>query len=165
VALAVDKTFKNSLAETLTETEKAFNQGFIAMSGAIVTAIQMVSFVVIIIIMAVVANTMAMTTRERIGDYAILKTMGFGGRDVAVLVFGESLVIALTGCLAGIILTFPAAKAFGHSLATFFPVFLVSTETLYLDLLAAFLIAFFAAIIPTRHAIRVGIADGLRRIG
>jgi putative ABC transport system permease protein len=52
-ALAIDKTFKNSLAETLTETEKAFNQGFIAMSGAIVTAIQMVSFVVIIIIMAV----------------------------------------------------------------------------------------------------------------
>jgi putative ABC transport system permease protein len=165
VAVAVDKTFKNSLAETLTETEKAFNQGFIAMSGAIVTAIQMVSFVVIIIIMAVVANTMAMTTRERIGDYAIMKTMGFGGRDVAVMIFGESLVIALTGCLAGMILTFPAAKAFGYSLATFFPVFLVSTETLYLDLLAAFLIAFFAAIIPTRHAIRVGIADGLRRIG
>ncbi len=99
VALAVDKAFKNSLAETLTETEKAFNQGFIAMSGAIVTAIQMVSFVVILIIMAVVANTMAMTTRERIGDYAIMKTLGFGGTDIAVMVFGESLVISLTGCL------------------------------------------------------------------
>ena len=84
VALAVDKAFKNSLAETLTETEKAFNQGFIAMSGAIVTAIQMVSFVVILIIMAVVANTMAMTTRERIGDYAIMKTLGFGGGSIAV---------------------------------------------------------------------------------
>jgi putative ABC transport system permease protein len=165
VALAVDSMFKNSLAETLTETEKAFNQGFIAMSGAIVTAIQMVSFVVIIIIMAVVANTMAMTTRERIGDYAIMKTMGFGGGDIAAMIFGESLVIALTGCLVGVALTFPAAKAFGLSLATFFPVFLVSSETLYMDLLASLLIAFVAAIIPTRHAIRVGIADGLRRIG
>ena len=123
VALAMDKAFKNSLAETLTETEKAFNQGFIAMSGAIVTAIQMVSFVVILIIMAVVANTMAMTTRERIGDYAIMKTLGFGGRDIAVMIFGESLVIALTGCLTGMILTFPAARAFGHTLSTYFPIF------------------------------------------
>ncbi|MCJ7803227.1 MAG: ABC transporter permease, partial [Desulfobacterales bacterium] len=76
VAVAIDQIFKNSLAETLTETEKAFQQGFVAMSGAIVTAIQIVSFVVIFIIMAVVANTMAMTTRERIGEYAILKTLG-----------------------------------------------------------------------------------------
>ncbi len=164
-AIAIDKVFKNSLAETLTETEKAFNLGFIAMSEAIVTAIQMVSFVVIIIIMAVVANTMAMTTRERTGDYAIMKTLGFGAKEITILIFGESLVITLTGSLIGILLTFPAAKVFGQSLATFFPVFLVSEKTLYYDLLAAFLIAFLAAIIPTRHAIRIRIADGLRRIG
>ena len=164
-AIAIDKAFKNSLAETLTETEKAFNQGFIAMSGAIVTAIQMVSFVVIIIIMAVVANTMAMTTRERTGDYAIMKTLGFGGRDITLLIFGESLVVTLTGCALGMILTFPAASAFGSTLANFFPVFLVSSETLYYDVVAAVLIAILAAIIPTRHAIRIRIADGLRRIG
>lgn len=165
VALAIDRSFKNSLAETLTETEKAFNQGFIAMTGAIVTAIQMVSFVVILIILLVVANTMAMTTRERIGDYAIMKTLGFGGGSIAGMIFGEALVISLTGCLAGMALTFPAAKAFGHTLSAYFPIFLVSDETLWFDLLFAFLIAFFAAIIPARHAIRVGIADGLRRIG
>jgi len=165
VALSVDRAFKNSLAETLTETEKAFNQGFIAMSGAIVTAIQMVSFVVILIIMAVVANTMAMTTRERIGDYAIMKTLGFGGGSIAVMIFGESLVISLTGCLTGMILTFPAARAFGQTLSTWFPIFIVSAQTLWLDLLAALLIAFFAAIIPARRAIRVCIAEGLRRIG
>jgi putative ABC transport system permease protein len=165
VALSVDKTFKNSLAETLTETEKAFNQGFIAMSEAIVMAIQMVSFVIIIIIMVVVANTMAMTTRERIGDYAIMKTMGFGAKDIAILIFGEALVISLIGCAVGMILTFPAAKAFGRNLATFFPVFNVSAKTLYLDVAAAVLIACVAAVIPTRSAVRIRIADGLRRIG
>jgi putative ABC transport system permease protein len=164
-ALAIDKTFKNSLAETLTETEKAFNLGFIAMSEAIVTAIQMVSFVVIFIIMAVVANTMAMTTRERTGDYAIMKTLGFGAKDITILIFGEALVITLTGAIIGIILTFPAARVFGRELATYFPVFLVSQVTIYMDIGAAFLIAFLAAIIPTRHAIRIRIADGLRRIG
>lgn len=165
VALRVDGAFRNSLAETLTETEKAFNQGFIAMSGAIITAIQMVSFVVIVIIMAVLANTMAMTTRERIGDYAILKTLGFGGGAIALLIFGESLVIALTGCLVGMLLTFPAAQAFGHSLSAYFPIFNVAAETLWLDLAAGFLIAAVAAVIPTRYAVRVRIADGLRRIG
>ena len=164
-AVMIDKTFKNSLAETLTETEKAFNLGFIAMSGAIVTAIQMVSFIVIFIIMAVVANTMAMTTRERTGDYAIMKTLGFGAKDITILIFGEALVITLTGGLIGIVLTFPAAQIFGRELATYFPVFLVSAQTIYMDVAAAFIIAFLAAIIPTRHAIRIRIADGLRRIG
>ncbi len=108
--VAVDRTFKNSLAETLTETEKAFQLGFISMTEAIVIAIQIVSYVVIVIIMVVVANTMAMTARERIGEYAILKTLGFGASHIAAIIFGESLVIALIGGLLGVLLTFPAAR-------------------------------------------------------
>ncbi len=165
VAIAIDQMFKNSLAETLTETEKAFQQGFIAMSGAIVMAVQIVSFVVIVIIMAVGANTMAMTTRERIGEYAILKTLGFGGGHIAGLILGESLVITLFGCLLGIVLTFPAAKVFSNELGAYFPNFNVERATLLFDLLAALAVAFTAAIIPTHRAIRIRIADGLRRIG
>jgi len=165
VAVAIDQIFKNSLAETLTETEKAFQQGFVAMSGAIVMAIQIVSFVVIFIIMAVVANTMAMTTRERIGEYAILKTLGFGGGHITVLIFGESLVITIMGCLLGIVLTYPATKVLSHELGTYFPVFNIGRETLLLNWVAALTIAFVSAIIPTRRAIKIRIADGLRRIG
>ncbi|HOI73944.1 MAG TPA: FtsX-like permease family protein [Syntrophales bacterium] len=165
VSAAVDDMFRNSLAETLTETEKAFNLGFISMTSTIVLAIQLVSVVIIFIIMAVVANTMAMTTRERIGDYAILKTLGFGGRHIAALVFGEALVITLTGCVLGMALTFPVARAFADSLPNFFPVFNVSKETLALDVVAALLVAGVAGVIPTRRAIRIRIADGLRRIG
>jgi putative ABC transport system permease protein len=165
VAVAIDQLFKNSLAETLTETEKAFQQGFVAMSGAIVAAIQIVSFVVIFIIMAVVANTMAMTTRERIGEYAILKTLGFGGGHITALIFGESLVITIMGCLLGSVLTFPATKVISHELGTYFPVFNIERETLYLNFLAALTIAFVSAIIPTQRAINIRIADGLRRIG
>jgi putative ABC transport system permease protein len=165
VAVAIDQIFKNSLAETLTETEKAFQQGFVAMSGAIVTAIQIVSFVVIFIMMAVVANTMAMTTRERIGEYAILKTLGFGGGSIAILIFGESLVITIIGCLLGVAATFPATKIISSELGAYFPVFNIGRETLLLNLVAALTIAFVAAIIPTRRAIKISIADGLRRIG
>lgn len=165
VAVAVDKTFKNSLAETLTETEKTFQLSFVSMSEAIVIAIQLVSFVVIIIIMAVMANTMAMTARERIGEYAVFKTLGFGGGHIATLVFGESLFIAMIGCTIGIFFTFPVAKVFGNTMGTYFPVFNVATKTIYLDIIASLLVGFVAAIIPTWRAIKIRIADGLRRIG
>jgi putative ABC transport system permease protein len=165
VSIAVDKTFKNSLAETLTETEKAFQMSFVSMTETIVSAIQLVSFVVIIIIMAVVANTMAMTTRERIGEYAILKTMGFGGWHILALILGESLVITLVGGILGIVLTFPAAAVFSHELSNFFPIFNVEAKTIYLDFAAALLVGIVAAVVPTRLAIRIRIADGLRRIG
>ena len=165
VSSVIDSGFKNSLAETLTETEKAFQQSFVAMSGAIITAIQLVSMVVIVIILAVVANTMVMTTRERIGEYAVLKTLGFTGRHIAALVFGESLVITLIGCLLGMALTFPAAEAFSKSVGSYFPTFTIEPSTLYLDVAAGLVVAFAAAVIPCRRAIRLPIAEGLRRIG
>jgi putative ABC transport system permease protein len=165
VSLSIDRIFKNSLAETLTETEKAFQQGFVAMTEAIVITIQIVSFVVIIIIMAVAANTMAMTTRERIGEYAILKTLGFGGGHIASLIFGESLVITMIGSVLGIVFLFPVAKFFYNAMGTYFPVFNVERTTLLLNLAAAVLVGGVAAIIPTRRAIKIRIADGLRRIG
>jgi putative ABC transport system permease protein len=165
VALDIDRMFKNSLAETLTETEKAFQQGFLAMSGALVLTIQVVSIVIIFIIMAVVANTMAMTTRERIGEYAVLKTLGFGGGHIAGLILGESLVMTLSGCVLGMALTFPVAGIFTHNLGTYFPIFYVEAKTLYLDLAAAVVVASVAAVVPVRSAVGICIADGLRRIG
>jgi len=165
VASAIDRTFKNSLAETITETEKAFQMSFVSMTEAIVIAVQIVSFVVIIIIMAVMANTMAMTARERIGEYAIMKTLGFGAWYITGLIFGESLVIAFMGCALGIAATFPAAKAFGDAMSTYFPVFNVQRQTIYMDIAATFIVGLVAAVFPAWRAVKVRIADGLRRIG
>jgi len=165
VAVSIDSTFKNSLAETLTETEKAFQLSFVSMTEAIVTVIEIVSLIIIFIIMAVVANTMVKTTRELIGEYAVLKTLGFGGWHIAALIFGESLLITLLGCLLGIASTFPTAHAFGETMGSFFPVFNVETKTIVLDFIAALSVGLVAAVIPVRRAIGIRIADGLRRIG
>ena len=164
VAAAIDASFKNSMTETLTETEKAFQLGFVSMTEAIVTAIQLVSFVVIIIIMAVVANTMAMSARERTGEYAVFKTIGFGKWHIAGLIFGESFFITLTGGALGILATFPAAKAFGDAMSAFLPIFHVSRLTIYLDIVAAVIVAVVAAIIPTCRSVNIRIAEGLRKI-
>ena len=165
VAQAIDKIFKNSLAETLTETERAFFLSFLSMAGAIIVAIQLVSFVVIIIIIAVTANTMAMTARERIGEYAIFKTLGFRGWRIAGMIIGESLLITMIGCLIGIALTPPTAQVFGKIVGSYFPTFKVEIETIYMDIGASILVGLFAAIIPTWRAVKIRIADGLRRIG
>lgn len=165
VSVRIDTMFKNSLAETLTETEKAFNLGFISMTEAIIIVIQLVSYVIILIIMVVVANTMAMTARERIGEYAVFKTLGFGGIHVAGLIFGESLFITMIGASIGILLTFPAARIFAQQLSAYFPIFNVEHETIYLDIVAAGLIGVLAAVFPAWRAVRIRIADGLRRIG
>ena len=165
VAADIDEMFRNSLAETLTETEKAFQQGFLAMSQAIIVIIQLVSVIIIAVIMVVVANTMAMTTRERTGEYAVLKTLGFGGRHIAGLILGEAIVITLMGCALGSILLFPAARIFAKTLETYFPVFHIEPATLGLGIAAGFAVAVVSAVQPVWSAIHIRIADGLRRIG
>jgi putative ABC transport system permease protein len=165
VSSAIDATFRNSLAETLTETEKAFQLGFVAMSEAILLAIQAVSYVVIVIIMAVMANTMAMTARERYGEYATFKAIGFSNGFVGMLIFAESLGIALLGGLLGVAATFPLADAFASTVGSILAGFKVSRDTVMLQLLAALVIGVVAAAIPAWRAARVRIVDGLRAIG
>lgn len=166
IAKAVDAEFKNSLAETLTETEKAFQLGFVAQSESIVVAIRVVSFVVIIIIMAVVANTMAMTARERLSEYATLKALGFSPGFVASLIFGEAMVLCLIGAGIGILLTFPVALGFANSPAgAAFPAFTVSTTTVALQLSCAIIVAIVASLVPSIRSANIKIVDGLRHVG
>jgi len=164
VSAAIDATFKNSLAETLTETEKAFQLSFVAMTEAILLAIQAVSFVVIVIIMAVMANTMAMTARERSSEYATLKAIGFSGAFVAMLIFAESIGIALVGGAIGIAVTFPVARAFADQMGTLFPIFFVSEGTVLMQAAAALLIGAVAAAAPAWRTARVRVVDGLRAV-
>jgi putative ABC transport system permease protein len=165
VSQAIDELFRNSIAETLTETERAFQIGFVKQTEAIVIAIRIVSYVVILIILAVMANTMAMTARERLGEYATLKALGFSPGYVARLIFGESLAIAAIGAALGMALTFPVADWFAARMGTLFPVFAVSGETLALQAACAAAVGVAAALVPGRRAATVRIVDGLRAIG
>jgi putative ABC transport system permease protein len=165
ISATIDAQFRNSPAETLTETEKAFQIGFIKQTEAIVIAIRIVSFVVIFIILAVMANTMAMTARERIAEHATLKALGFGPGFLGGLIFGESLAIALAGSALGVALTFPVADWFGAQMGTLFPVFEVSMDTVWLQFACALVVGVAAAVVPARRAARVRIVEGLRAVG
>jgi len=165
VAQRVDAQFRNSSAETLTETEKAFQLGFVSMSEAILVALQAVSYVVIVIILAVMANTMAMTARERMPEYATLAAIGFPPGFVARLLFGESLLIAVLGGMVGVLLTLPLASAFAGVTGSLFPGFRVSATTMGLQAAAALAVGAIAALWPAWKASRTGIVAGLRHVG
>lgn len=163
ISTGIDAVFRNSLAETLTETEQAFQLGFVAMSDQIVAAIRVVSYVVILIILAVMANTMAMSARERTAEYATLKALGFGPPFLAALILGESLFICALGGGLAIAASGPVAAAFKQAV-TIFPVFAVSTHTLWMQAACAAAVALIAAVVPAIQASRVRIVEGLRAI-
>ncbi|MET4220855.1 putative ABC transport system permease protein [Bradyrhizobium sp. LB7.2] len=165
VSQAIDGVFRNSLAETLTETERAFQIGFMKQTEAILISIRIVSFVVIFIILAVMANTMAMTARERFREYATLKAIGFSPGYVARLILGESVVLALIGGAIAIGLTPPVAARLAELSATLFPTLIVSVRTVIFQALAALVVGVLAAVLPMRQAARVNIVNGLRALG
>ena len=164
IARDIDGEFKNSLAETLTETEKAFTLGFVAMVETIVVAIQGVSYVVILIIMAVAANTMAMTARERLPEYATLKALGFRPGTVAALIMGEALALALIGGLIGLAMTTPVVRAFHQATVGVFAKMPLVPQTFYLQAACALAVGVVAGIVPAIRAARVKIVDGLRHV-
>lgn len=166
VSEKIDAMFKNSSAETKTETEKAFTQGFVSASSAIITAMNFMSFVIIGIIMLVLANTMIMAARERTREYAVLKTLGFSAFHIIGLILGESLVIALIGGGIGIALTYPIVAGFEQAMPKgFFPFFYIEPITTILALSAAIIIGILASIFPIQRALKTNIVDGFRFVG
>ena len=165
ISRAIDAQFKNSLAETLTETEKAFTLSFVAMIETIITAIEGVSYVVILIIMAVAANTMAMTARERLSEYATLKALGFKPGKVAAMIMGEAFLLAIVGAGIGMLLTPLVVHAFHSVTISVFAKMPLVAQTLYLQAACAVVVGLVAGVIPAVRAARVKIVDGLRHIG
>jgi putative ABC transport system permease protein len=164
ISRAIDAEFKNSLAETLTETEKAFTLAFVAMIETIVVAIEGVSYVVILIIMAVAANTMAMTARERMSEYATLKALGFSPRTVAFLILAEAMLLAAVGGAIGMLLTPPVVQVFHAATISVFAKMPLVPQTFYLQAACALVVGVVAGIVPAVRAGRIRIVDGLRHV-
>jgi len=165
VSHQIDSQFRNSLAETLTESERAFQLGFLSMFATIVKVVSGVSYIVIAIILAVTTNTMAMTARERLREYATLKALGFGPGFVARLILAESTLLCAIGAAVALLLTRPVAAAFHRATTAMFARFEVSAPTLQMEVLWALAVGLIAALAPMARASRVRIVDGLRHVG
>lgn len=162
----IDQLFANSRAETKTETEREFSQGFLAAFNSVIVAMNFLSFVIIGIIMLVLGNTMIMAARERTREYAVLKTLGFSGRQITTLIAGESLLISAIGGALGLLITFPMVTAFQNAMPQgFFPYFFIEPITIVLAITSALVVGIAASIFPIQRALSMKIVDGLRFIG
>jgi putative ABC transport system permease protein len=162
----IDKLFANSRAETKTETERAFQQSFLSAMSAVITAMNIMSFVIIGIVLLVLGNTMVMAARERTHEYAVLKALGFSAARIFLLIAGESVILSVLGSAVGLAVTFPAVASFEAALPKgWFPVFYIKPETVVMACATGLLVGIVASSIPMRRVVTTRIVEGLRHVG
>jgi putative ABC transport system permease protein len=163
IAKAIDETFANSSYETKTETEKSFATGFVKQLGNIQFLIITIGSVVFFTLLLITGNTMAIAVRERTGELAVLKAVGFSDRFVLLFVMAESLLISLIGGGLGIL----AAKtiaALRNPLPNVLPFFKVPNTALVMGFALALTVGLISGIIPAIGAMRLRVVDALRRV-
>ena len=163
VAKAIDSMTANSPDETKTETEKAFAIGFAKQAGNIEFLILAIGSVVFFTLLLVTGNTMAISVRERIGELATLKAVGFADRFVLLMILGESLLIAIFGGLLGLGLC-KLLTMRGDPTGGFLPYFHLSGPAVFLGIVVALLVGLLAGILPAASAMRLRVVDALRRV-
>jgi putative ABC transport system permease protein len=167
VAKAVDEEFHNVERPTKTESEHAFQLGWIAMMGNVKAFILSICLAVVFAILLVSANTMAMSIRERTREVAVLKTLGFTQGRVLGLFVGEAVIVALVGGLIGVFIAAGLIRAASNApgLEVFLGGVRVTGPTMAVALLVAAFVGFVSAFIPAYNASRGNIVEGLRHIG
>jgi putative ABC transport system permease protein len=161
----VDALFANSEAETHTETEKAFRLQFVTGSSAILTALQVVSAVILVIMALILGNTMAMGLRERTGELGVMRAIGFLPKDVRALAFREGAMLGALGGLIGCLLAQPVLRGVGRVAASigFLSNVSYTLPTAALTVAIAALIGAAASALPAVQAARMEIVNALRR--
>ena len=164
VGKGIDDGFANSSYETKTETESAFQAGFAKQLGNIQLLITTIGSVVFFTLLLVTGNTMAISIRERTGELAVLKAIGYSDRFVLFFVLAESLVIALFGGLIGLGLAILAIPVVGASLNGLLPPLLLSATALGLGVVLAVFVGIASGLLPGMSAMRMRVVDALRRV-
>ena len=163
----IDDMFRNSPLQTKTESEKAFQLGFVASLGNVKAFILGICGAVVFTIMLVSANTMAMSVRSRTREVAVLKTIGFTRQRVLSIFVSESVALAVAGGILGILVAIPVIWWLTRSfIALGVPLAMkVNWQTAGLSLLVALTLGLVSGYLPAFNASRMNIVDGLRHIG
>jgi putative ABC transport system permease protein len=167
ISREIDDMFHNAPDQTRTESEKAFQLGFISMMGNVKMFLLSICAAVTFTIILVSANTMAMSVRERIREVGVLKTLGFTQGEILGIVLGEAAFLSFIGGLLGYALAMLLTLIIRQA-----PAFFAELKTLTIVppvaamlLAGAVLIGIVSSIIPAWHASRTNIIDSLRYSG
>jgi putative ABC transport system permease protein len=164
IAAAIDGEFANSPYETKSEPEGAFAQGFAQQIGDIGSIVMAVVGAVFFTILLVAGNTMGQSVRERTEELGVLKAIGFSNLLVLALVLLESCCIAILGGFSGLGAAW-LIVASGNPIPSLLPVFFLPTSSLVSGAMLAVALGLVAGVLPAWQAMRLRIADALRRGG
>jgi putative ABC transport system permease protein len=170
VAAAIDKMFENSDAPTKTLTEKQFQLQFMEMMGNVKLLINGISLIILFAVTLIVANTIAMSARERVTEMAVMRTLGFGQGHILGFILSEAVVMSLLGGVLGVLLAkfffVPALVAAGNktAISAWLVNFRVSPQTLVMAFTISVGIGILAGFIPAIRSSRLKIVDGLRQV-
>jgi putative ABC transport system permease protein len=160
----IDAEFANSDAETVTETERSFQIGFVSMLGNVKALIGSITTVIVFTLILVTAGTMSMAVRERVWEIAIMKTLGFGRAVLFGFILAESFGLALTGGLLGSVgawFLLGAVDMYKLSRGLFVR-FEVTPDILAFGLLVAAVLGVLSCLVPAWGSLRLSVVEGLR---
>jgi putative ABC transport system permease protein len=163
VARRVDEEFANSPAETKTEPEGAFAQGFANQVGNIALIVAGILGAVFFTILLVTGSTMSQAVRERIGELGVLKAIGFTNGQVLSLVLAESCLLTVLGGGLGLALAW-VLTARGDPTGGMLPMFFFPGHDVLIGLGISVALGLITGILPAQLAMRLRVADALRRM-
>ena len=164
VSKAIDDRFANSPYETKTETESAFQAGWVKQFGNIGLLIVVIGSVVFLTLLLVTGNTMAISVRERTGELAVLKAIGFKNGTLLGLVLAEALTIAITGGLLGLAFALAVIPWISGKLNGLLPALVISKPILATGLGFAVLVGMVSGLLPGVGAMRLRVVEAFRRV-
>jgi putative ABC transport system permease protein len=163
VARRVDEEFENSPAETKTEPEGAFVQAWAKQVGNIALIVATILGAVFFTILLVTGNTMSQAVRERTGELGVLKAIGFTNGQVMALVLGESCLLTVVGGALGLGLAWMFISR-GDPTGGLLPLFLFKPGDLLIGIGLSVALGLVTGIFPALQAMRLRVADALRRM-
>ncbi|MBI3349427.1 MAG: ABC transporter permease [Burkholderiales bacterium] len=161
VLKAIDEISANSDHETRTLTEQAAMSSWMKQLADINLIVTSIMGAVFFTLLLLAGNTMMQAVRERTGEIAVLKTLGFSGHSVLAMVLAESMLLLLIGGVVGLGLASvigPAASA-GSGGALNLPAAGLSSWMIGVGLALLFGLAVGA--LPAFRAMRINITDAL----
>jgi putative ABC transport system permease protein len=164
VAKLVDQEFENSDQETKTEPEGAFAQSWAKQVGNIALITAAILGAVFFTILLVAGNTISQAVRERTGELGVLKAIGFTNTQVLALVMAESCLISVIGGILGLGLACLIVPALAQALSTMLPMFFFPVRDLALGFGICIGLGIATGIFPALAAMRLRVADALRRM-
>lgn len=162
VIKAVDDLFANTPFETETVPEKTFNKAFIEQIGNLSLILGSVVFAAFFIILVIVGNSMVLSIRERTSEIGVLKTLGFKSRRIFFMVLAESLLLALSGGMLGLLATNLTVAAFNQAPIQL-PVLVVTNGIVGEATLIMVGLGLITGILPAVNALRLNIITALSR--